>query len=84
MFGASLRAGSLNVRLASLAQSIVKSHGAEVDRASMADFDCPSYNDDVETHEGIPGGARRFHDRLLACDAFIISSPEYNGSMPGC
>lgn len=83
VFGASLRAGSLNVRLASLAQFIVESHGAEVDRASMADFDCPSYDGDVETRDGIPEGARRFHDRVLACDAFVIASPEYNASMPG-
>jgi NAD(P)H-dependent FMN reductase len=83
VFGASLRSGSLNVRLASLAQTIVETNGAEVDRATLADFDCPSYNGDVETSEGIPEGAQRLHDRLLACDAFIISSPEYNGSMPG-
>ena len=83
VFGASLRAGSLNVRLATLAQSIVETHGAEVDRASMAEFDCPSYNGDVETNAGIPDGAQRFHDRLLACDAFVIASPEYNASMPG-
>lgn len=49
----------------------------------MADFDCPSYNGDKESKSGIPEGAQRFHDRLLAADAFIISSPEYNGSMPG-
>ena len=28
-------------------------------------------------------GAEEFRKRLLANDAFIISSPEYNGSMPG-
>jgi chromate reductase, NAD(P)H dehydrogenase (quinone) len=83
VFGASLRSASLNVRLASLAESIVQKHGGEVDRASMADFDCPSYNEDVEADPGIPEGARRLHDRLQACDAFIVSSPEYNGSMPG-
>lgn len=49
----------------------------------MADFDCPSYNGDEELKSGIPEGAKQFHDRLLAADAFIISSPEYNGSMPG-
>jgi NAD(P)H-dependent FMN reductase len=83
VFGASLRGASLNLRLASLAQSIVEKNGGEVDSASMADFDCPSYDGDVESSSGIPEGARQFHDRLLASDAFIISSPEYNGSMPG-
>src|SRR4029079_17470809 len=30
-----------------------------------------------------PDGANTLHQRLQASDAFIISSPEYNGSMPG-
>ena len=83
VFGASLRKESLNARLASLAQAVVERHGAEVDRASIADFDCPSYHGDVETEQGMPPGAQQLHDRLRACDAFIIASPEYNGSMPG-
>ncbi len=32
---------------------------------------------------GIPAGAQRLRDRLVAADAFIIASPEYNASMPG-
>ena len=83
VFAASLRKDSLNKRLASLAQAVVERQGAEVDLASMADFDCPSYNGDVETEQGIPAGAQRLHDRLRAADAFIIASPEYNASMPG-
>jgi chromate reductase len=54
-----------------------------VDHASMRDFDTPSYDGDVETAEGIPKGAQELRRRLLDCDAFIVSSPEYNGSMPG-
>src|SRR5687767_4719486 len=82
-FAASLRRDSLNVRLLSVARSIVARVGAEVDAATMGEFDCPSYDGDVETKDGIPSGASRFRERLLACDAFVISSPEYNGSMPG-
>jgi chromate reductase, NAD(P)H dehydrogenase (quinone) len=83
VFGASLRKESLNVRLASLVRSVVDGHGAETDLASMTDFDCPSYNGDAEQNGGLPDPAQRLRDRLLACDAFIISSPEYNGAMPG-
>ena len=83
VFGASLRADSLNRRLASLARSVIESHGAEADHASMADFDCPSYDGDLESASGIPEGAQRFRERLLAADAFIIASPEYNASMSG-
>ncbi len=83
VFGASLRSGSLNQRLADLAAAVIEQHGADADRAAMADFDCPSYSADVEK-TGVPAGAQRFRDRLVAADAFVIASPEYNASMPGC
>lgn len=82
-FAASLRKDSLNRRLIALAQSMAEHHGAEVDRAEMSEFDCPSYDGDAETAEGIPPGAQRLRDRLLAADAFIIAAPEYNASMSG-
>jgi len=84
VFGASLRRASLNQRLAELVASVVEEKGGTPDRATMADFDCPSYNGDVEQAQGVPGGAHRLRDRLIAADAFIIASPEYNASMPGC
>jgi chromate reductase len=55
----------------------------KVDRATMADFDCPPYSGDVEAGPGIPSGAQEFCRRLRKADAFIIASPEYNASMPG-
>ena len=39
VFEASLREGSLNGRLASLAAAVVEEKGGIVDRAHMADFD---------------------------------------------
>lgn len=83
IFGASLHQKSFNVQLAELAASVVDAKGGEVDMARFAEFDCPSYDLDVETHEGIPDGAMRFRDRLLLANAFMIASPEYNASMPG-
>ncbi len=83
VFGASLREGSYNDRLAGLAATVAAEKGADVDRARMADFDCPWYDQDVETEQGIPAGAERLRDRLVAADAFLIVSPEYNASMPG-
>jgi chromate reductase len=83
VFAASLRSGSLNERLAALAATVVQEHGAIADRAAMPDFDCPSYNADVERETGVPAGAQRLRDRLVAADAFVIASPEYNASMPG-
>jgi NAD(P)H-dependent FMN reductase len=57
--------------------------GATVDRATLADFDCPSYNHDVETGSGIPAGADKLCRALKGADAFVIASPEYNASMSG-
>jgi chromate reductase len=83
VLAASLRRDSLNERLAALAGVIVEEQGGAADRAAMADFDCPSYNGDVERENGVPAGAQRLRERLVAADAFIIASPEYNASMPG-
>ena len=83
VFSASLREDSLNGKLAALAASVAKESGVTVDFASMHEFDVPSYDGDVETSKGIPEGAQELRRRLIANDAFIVSSPEYNGSMPG-
>jgi chromate reductase len=83
VFGASLRADSINQKLAALAARVARESGAHVDLALMREFDAPFYDGDLEIAQGIPGGATAFRDRLLACDAFIVSSLEYNASMPG-
>lgn len=62
---------------------MLEARGHDVDFATMSEFDCPSYDGDLEEAEGLPQGAQRFRERLLASDAFVIASPEYNGSMPG-
>lgn len=83
VFSASLRAESLNTRLARLAVGVIKGHGGTVDEATMADFDCPSYDQDAQARNGIARGALELRRRLEATDAFVIASPEYNASMPG-
>ncbi len=83
LFSASLRKDSLNTQLAQLAARVIGQQGATVDYARMEEFDVPSFNQDKEDASDPPPGAAEFRDRILANDAFIISSPEYNGSMPG-
>ena len=83
VFGASLRKGSLNNRLAALAAKVADRNGATVDEVSIADFDCPFYDGDLEAAQQFPEGAHAFCRRLKAADAFIIASPEYNASLPG-
>ena len=83
VFGASLRQESLNTTLAELAARSAEQAGAIVDRASMRDFDAPSYDGDDERAGRIPDGIHEFRRRIEANDAFVIASPEYNGSMCG-
>ncbi len=83
VFSASLRADSFNTRLAELAAATIEANMGEVDRAAMRDFDCPSYDADRQNSDGFPPEAQEFHRRLEECDGFVISSPEYNASMPG-
>lgn len=83
VFSASLREGSLNTRLADLASATLQANGGTVDRARMSEFDCPSYNFDVQQSRGFPASADEFRRRLEACEAFVVSAPEYNASLPG-
>ena len=61
----------------------IEANQGDVDLASMADFETPSYSADVQHEEGFPPGADAFRRRLEASAAFVVSSPEYNASMPG-
>jgi NAD(P)H-dependent FMN reductase len=83
VFSASLRTDSLNTRLARLVARRIEEHGGTVDFAEMTDFDCPSFNQDIQDKTGFPAGTEQFRQRLEANNAFVISSPEYNASMPG-
>jgi len=83
VFSASLRAESLNTRLVNLARGVIENHGGTVDLATMKEFDCPSYDQDAQRATGFPPGAEQLRSRIEDVDAFVIASPEYNGSFPG-
>jgi chromate reductase len=48
-----------------------------------ADIRMPLFDEDLEIAEGIPPEAQRLFDRIAAAEAVVISSPEYNKSIPG-
>ena len=83
VFGASLREGSMNDRLATLGASVAEEKGATIERATMSQFEGPAYDTDVEISTGLPTGAQALHDKLQSVDGFMIASPEYNASMSG-
>jgi len=80
----SMRMDSLNTKMARLAAATVEANGGEVDFATMCDFALPAYNGDDEDADGIPPAADELRRRLEDSDAFILASPEYNGSLAGC
>jgi chromate reductase len=82
-FAASLRRDSHNRKLIALAVEIVRGAGVEVDHADFHEFDMPLYDGDVQANDGIPPGAERLAQRLGAADGILLSSPEYNFSLPG-
>ena len=83
VFSASLRQDSLNTQLAELAATVIESNGGLVDLEPMRLFDSPAYDDDVQRDEGFPAPAEEFRRKIEDADAFVVSSPEYNASMPG-
>ena len=48
-----------------------------------ADLNMPLYDGDVEAAEGIPQAALTLTDQILAADAIVISTPEYNKGPSG-
>ena len=84
VFAASLRKASFNRKLAMQVTEILKTiSGIEIDHADYLDFEMPIYNGDVEESTGVPAGAKELVRRVQAAQAIIISTPEYNGSIPG-
>lgn len=81
-FAASLRKGSHNRRLIGLAAQVAREQGAEVELAEFRDFDMPLYDADLQAH-GFPGGTLRLAEAIGRADGILLSSPEYNYSLPG-
>lgn len=83
-FAASLRKTSFNKKLIHQAVKILQQiPDITVDHAEFNEFEMPVYDGDLEASVGIPQGAKSFAERILAADAMVISTPEYNGGMPG-
>lgn len=82
-FAASLRRESLNRKLIRLTAELAREGGAEVDLAEFREFDMPLYDADLQASSGFPAGAQELARRIERADGLMISSPEYNYSMPG-
>lgn len=82
VFAGSTRAQSHNRRLAQVAADLARKAGAPVTHIELVDFELPIYNADLEAR-GTPAAAIRLKEIFHAHPAWVICSPEYNGSYTG-
>jgi chromate reductase len=72
------RAGSFNRRLARVAAARARASGADVTEFDLRALALPVYDGDVEAASGVPPAASTLRDALLAHDALLLVTPEYN------
>jgi len=76
----SLRAGSLNTALLRAAAGLMPV-GSTLELATLHGI--PLYDGDAEARDGIPRAVQALKDRIVACDALLLGTPEYNNGVPG-
>lgn len=76
---ASAREGSLNRQLAACAAAMARADGIEVRVLDLRALALPVYDGDLEAAEGVPAGALELQRAVLAADALLVVTPEYNG-----
>jgi len=76
----SLRRRSFNTMLLRAAIELQPA-GTTIDIGSIQGI--PLYDADVEAAQGLPAGVQELKARITAADGLLISTPEYNNSIPG-
>jgi len=79
-FAGSARRDSANKKLLTALAAAARDAGGDVTQIDLADFDIPLFNEDIES-AGVPADVTRLKKLAADHDAFLISSPEYNGSI---
>lgn len=77
----SLRSGSLNKQLVTVAAEASRSAGAEVAVVDLRELSLPLFDQDLEDASGLPEGAKKLKMLLRDSQGLLIASPEYNGSV---
>lgn len=81
-FAGSLRADSYNKKLVKIAARGAEEAGAVVTYINLNDYPLPLYNQEIEDSQGLPENALKIKELMWKNDGFLISSPEYNSSLP--
>ena len=80
-FSGSARNDSYNQRLVTQAAGMMSQYSdVAVTTINLRNYPMPVFNQDDEQSDGLPESARGFKSLLLEHDAWLIASPEYNGS----
>jgi chromate reductase len=77
----STRTGSHNVKLAALAAKELTLIDADVTRISLADYELPIYDADLDSRIGQPANALALKQMIMAHHGVFITSPEYSASV---
>jgi len=75
----SRRQDSINVRLLMCVEKKLQTLGIETDLVGSSDLQSPIYDGDCEAKVGVPDSIKDLNRRMLAANALIVASPEYNG-----
>lgn len=79
-FDGSGRKESINRNVLDHVIAQAKTHDAEVTQINLHDFNLPIYNGDLESEVGTPEAVTKLKELFKSHDAFLIATPEYNGS----
>lgn len=81
-FAGSTREESYNKKLVRIAADAARRAGAEVLLIDLRDYPLPLFDEDLEARDGLPPAGARLKELFRAHDGLLISTPEYNSSLP--
>ena len=80
-FSGSSRLGSFNAKLLGAVAGAARAAGGEVTVVSRGELALPLYDGDLEDSVGLPAGAQKLVELIIAHDGLLIASPEYNSQL---
>lgn len=81
IFSGSVRSGSVNSKLVDAFMGELAQLECEVTRISLADYELPIYDGDLENSNGVPKNAENLARLFQAQNGIVFVGPEYNGSI---
>ena len=83
VFAGALRADSSNKKFAREAVRLLGELSHKAEFLDLKDYPMPPYDGDIEASSGVPDTTKALSTKITGADALVISTPEYNASMPG-